>query len=248
MNQVNPPTLARFLARAHGHVRLLILDLALDGAAAAGELAHGRPARIAETFRRGDYTVDVDEPGCPDGSLFTVRRGVEVIGAAVIGAEVIGAGYLHYGAATTLVLAVSGTAHGWTLDPERGEFVLTHPDLRIPTTATELAVDPARSRTWTPAVRRYVEECDGRDFSRRWTGSTVLEARRLLTSGGVLLAPGGGAALAHLVEQAGGAARGDEFFGAAEEVVRFERLHRETSAVPFSSPLYGSRGLFRTPA
>ena len=42
---------------------------------------------------------------------------------------------------------------------ELGEFILTHPDLRIPETTSEFAINASNSRFWEPAVQRYVDEC-----------------------------------------------------------------------------------------
>jgi fructose-1,6-bisphosphatase I/sedoheptulose-1,7-bisphosphatase len=260
-------TLARFLAAAHGHLNGLVLELALAATAFERYLAHGaiasEPYRIPEAFRRGEYVVLFDDPGCPDGSIFSIRRG----------ADQVGAGYVIYGPATVLVLAGGDAVQGFTLDPRRGEFVLTHPELRIPATTTEFAIDAASGRFWGPAVRRYVDECvageigpRGKDFTLRWTGSPVFETHRVLTSGGAFLAPrggvGGASAVAFLAEQAGGMAstgqcrvldvapveRTPLFFGAAEEVARIDRYHRDGNVVELGSPLYGTRGLFRTPA
>src|SRR5262245_52551054 len=44
----------------------------------------------------------------------------------------VAAGYVMYGPATTLVYTAGQGTHGFTLDPERGEFLLTHPDIKIP--------------------------------------------------------------------------------------------------------------------
>ena len=87
--------------------------------------------------------------------------------------------------------------HGFTLDPEIGEFILTHPDLQIPAdtqrvrdqrlerallgaagaSATSTSAWPAR-----PAPR-------GKDFNMRWIASLVAEVHRILMRGGVFMYP-----------------------------------------------------------
>ena len=42
---------------------------------------------------------------------------------------------------------------------EIGEFMLTHPNLRVPETTAEFAINASNSRHWEPAIRRYVNEC-----------------------------------------------------------------------------------------
>jgi fructose-1,6-bisphosphatase I/sedoheptulose-1,7-bisphosphatase len=95
-----------------------------------------------------------------------------------------------------LVLTVGTGVHGFTLDPQLGEFILTHPALRIPTAAAEFAINASNSRFWEPAVKRYVDEClagksgpRGKDFNMRWIASLVAEAHRILVRGGIFLYP-----------------------------------------------------------
>lgn len=144
----------------------------------------------------GAPNVEVD---LPVGSLFSIlRRGIagDLAGLAQPGARQLCAGYAVYGPATMLVLTLGDGAHGFTLLPDRGEFVLTHPALRTPATSRELAVDPANGRFWEPAVQHYVEDClagaagpRARDFDVRWVESLVADTHRVLIRGGVVLHP-----------------------------------------------------------
>jgi len=112
------------------------------------------------------------------------------------GSKQVAAGYALYGPATVFVLTVGRGTHGFTLNPELGEFLLTHPDLRVPEETQEFAINTSNSRFWEPPIRRYVEEClQGRngprekDFNMRWIASIVADAHRILTRGGVFLYP-----------------------------------------------------------
>lgn len=194
------------------------------------------------------------------------------------------AGYAIYGPTTMLVLTFGRGVHGFTLDREIGEFMLTHPGMRVPTEAGEFAINASNSRFWEPAVTRYVDEClagssgpRGRDFNMRWVASLVAEAHRILLRGGVFLYPRDerehgrrgklrwlyeANPIAFLIEQAGGQASTGErpildlvpnsihqrtglVFGAAEEVQRIERYHRDHNVRPFPAALFNPRGLFR---
>ena len=119
-------------------------------------------------------------------------------------------------------------SNGFTLDQRRGGFLYTHPDLRIPETTREFAVNASNARFWEPPVRRYVNEClagtagpRGADTNMRWIASLVAEVHRILVRGGVFMYPGDArqqgragrlrllyeaSPMAFLVEQAGGAA------------------------------------------
>lgn len=112
------------------------------------------------------------------------------------GTSVVCAGIVQYGAATRLILATGLGVDGFTLDRELGEYVLTHPDIAIPTACDEVSVHAVASRSWEPPVNRYVRECiqgvdgpRGRDFHLRWSASLISEAFRILTRGGVFLHP-----------------------------------------------------------
>ena len=144
------------------------------------------------------------------------------------GIEQVAAGYAIYGPSTMLVLTVGKGTHGFTLDREVGNFILTHPDLRIPEDTSEFAINTSNARFWEIPVHRYVTECQdgksgerGRDFNMRWIASMVAEVHRILVRGGVFMYPRDtrdpekpgrlrlmyeASPISFLVEQAGGAA------------------------------------------
>jgi fructose-1,6-bisphosphatase I/sedoheptulose-1,7-bisphosphatase len=95
-----------------------------------------------------------------------------------------------------LVLTTGCGVNGFTLDREIGEFMLTHPNLRIPEETSEFAINASNSRYWEPAIKRYVNEClagksgpRARDFNMRWIASLVAETHRILLRGGVFMYP-----------------------------------------------------------
>ncbi len=75
------------------------------------------------------------------------------------GATQVCAGYAIYGPPTMLVLTTGCGVNGFTLDREIGEFMLTHPNLRIAEETSEFAINASNSRYWEPAIKRYVNEC-----------------------------------------------------------------------------------------
>ena len=144
------------------------------------------------------------------------------------GIEQVAAGYAIYGPSTMLVVTVGKGTHGFTLDREVGNFILTHPNLRIPEDTSEFAINTSNARFWEIPVHRYVTECQdgksgerGRDFNMRWIASMVAEVHRILVRGGVFMYPRDtrdpekpgrlrlmyeASPISFLVEQAGGAA------------------------------------------
>ena len=147
----------------------------------------------------GSSNIDVN---VAVGSIFSILRAPaegEAAGERAFlqpGVSQVAAGYAIYGPSTMLVLSVGNGVHAFTLDRSIGEFLLTHPTLRVPERTAEFAINSSNSRFWEPPVRRYVAEClEGasgpreRDFNMRWIASLVAEAHRILMRGGVFLYP-----------------------------------------------------------
>jgi fructose-1,6-bisphosphatase I/sedoheptulose-1,7-bisphosphatase len=159
------------------------------------------PYPVPAEFPRGRYLLALDpldgssniEVNAPVGSIFSVLRAPDFLQP---GTGQVCAGYAIYGPSTMLVLTLGRGTHGFTLDREIGEFILTHPALSIPADTGEFAINTSNARFWEPAVKRYVGEClagrsgpRGRDFNMRWIASLVADAHRILMRGGVYLYP-----------------------------------------------------------
>src|SRR5262245_60849803 len=168
------------------------------------------PYSIPAEYPRGEYLLLFDpldgssniDVNVAVGSIFSVLRcpqsNCTPTEADFLqpGTRQVAAGYAIYGPATMLVLTTGRGVNGFTLDREIGEFMLTHPDLRIAETTSEFAINASNSRYWEPAVKRYVNECvagrngpRGQDFNMRWIASLVAETHRILMRGGVFMYP-----------------------------------------------------------
>ena len=168
------------------------------------------PYAIPEQYPRGPYLLLFDpldgssniDVNVSVGSIFSVLRCPEGVtdpkeeDFLQPGSAQVCAGYAIYGPATMFVLSTGHGVNGFTLDREIGEFSLTHPNLRIPESTAEFAINASNSRHWEPAIRRYVDEClagqsgpRGRDFNMRWIASLVAETHRILMRGGVFMYP-----------------------------------------------------------
>jgi fructose-1,6-bisphosphatase I len=176
-----------------------------------------------------DYNVSI-------GTIFAVYRRKTASGPGTmedclqIGRDLVVAGYLIYGASTMLVYTSGMGVHGFTLDPSVGEFLLTHPDIRIPEKPKYYSVNQGYERFWTEGVRRYTRYLQGdepdpngnfrKGLSLRYIGSMVADFHRNLLGGGIFYYPADtkdpkypsgklrlayeGAPLAFITEQAGG--------------------------------------------
>ena len=146
----------------------------------------------------GSSNIDVN---VSVGSIFSVLRAPEgrkpeVSDFLVIGRLQLAAGYAIYGPSTMFVLTVGKGTHGFTLDREVGNFILTHQQMQVPADTSEFAINASNERFWEPPVQRYVVECKngktdvrGRDFNMRWIASMVADIHRILMRGGVFMYP-----------------------------------------------------------
>ncbi|MFT4955260.1 MAG: fructose-1,6-bisphosphatase I [Brevundimonas sp.] len=138
------------------------------------------------------------------------------------------AGYVVYGPQTLLVFTLGDGAFGFTLEPDSGEWVLTHDRIAVPAETKEFAINASNQRHWHEPVQRYIADClagttgpRGKDFNMRWVASMVADVNRIMMRGGVFLYPADrkdpskpgrlrlmyeAAPMAMVMEQAGGAA------------------------------------------
>ncbi|MCM0755812.1 class 1 fructose-bisphosphatase [Desulfovibrio aminophilus] len=169
------------------------------------------------------------------GTIFSIlRRKTPVEGPLLSsdvlqrGAEQVAAGYIVYGSSTMLVFTTGDGVHGFTLDPGVGEFLLSHPNIRIPEQGRIYSVNEGYQNYWdapTRQVMEYFKNSEGarrKPYSLRYIGSLVADFHRNLLYGGVFLYPADGRdpkkpggklrlmceanPLAMVVEQAGGLA------------------------------------------
>ncbi|MGE4552331.1 MAG: class 1 fructose-bisphosphatase [Desulfovibrionaceae bacterium] len=111
------------------------------------------------------------------------------------GSEQVAAGYVIYGSSTILVLTTGEGVHGFTLDPSVGEFLLSHPNIRIPDQGKIYSVNEGYSMYWDKGTRAAVDYFKGRDnaigrpYSGRYIGSLVADFHRNMIYGGVFLYP-----------------------------------------------------------
>ena len=110
------------------------------------------------------------------------------------GRNQVAAGYVLYGSSTMLVYTTGDGAHGFTLDPSIGEFLLSHPDIRTPPVGRYLSVNDSYEQHWTQPVRNVMRRYRGLDGTRaamnvRYVGSMVADFHRNLLAGGVFAYP-----------------------------------------------------------
>ncbi len=146
----------------------------------------------------GSSNIDINLAVGTIFSILRCREGIEPELEDFLrkGVEQVCAGFVLYGPSTMMVLTTGHGVNGFTLDQEIGEFILTHPNMKISEDTNEFAINISNQRFWEPPVQRYIDEClqgkegvRGKDFNMRWVASLVADVYRILTRGGVFLYP-----------------------------------------------------------
>jgi fructose-1,6-bisphosphatase I len=192
--------------------------------------------QIPDNFRCGKYCLLFDpldgssniDVNVPVGTIFSVLRKItrgargEMEDMLQPGRRQVAAGYVIYGSSTMMVYTTGQGVHGFTLDPQIGEFLLSHPNIRIPEHGRYLSVNDSYEQVWDEDVRSLMRRYRGLDGMRdpmsvRYVGSLVADFHRNLLGGGLFAYPANennprgklrllyeANPLAFIVEQAGG--------------------------------------------
>ena len=193
---------------------------------------------IPEGFKCGKYCLLFDpldgssniDVNVPVGTVFSILQKVtrgrhgEMEDLLQPGRRQVAAGYVIYGSSTMLVYTTGQGAHGFTLDPSIGEFLLSHPNIRTPDEGQFLSVNDSYESNWDEPTKQLMRkyrglEGDRRPLTVRYVGSLVADFHRNLLGGGIFAYPANKKTpkgklrllyeanpLAFIVEQAGGLA------------------------------------------
>lgn len=191
-------------------------DILIDATEWSGNLAGMVSEELEETypiskrFSRGKYLLMFDpldgssnaDINVTVGSIFSILRCPDGISDPQDddflqpGTKQVCAGYTLYGPSTMLVLTTGNGVNGFTLNSAVGEFILTHPHMKVPKNTSEFAINMSNQRFWEAPIKRYVDDCiegtsgvAGKDFNMRWVASMVAEVHRILVRGGIYMYP-----------------------------------------------------------
>jgi fructose-1,6-bisphosphatase I len=165
---------------------------------------------IPERFPTGHYCLLYDpldgssniDANVSVGTIFSIHHKVSTAARGCsadcmqTGRRQVAAGYVVYGSSTMLVYSTGLAVHGFTLDPSIGEFLLSHPNIRIPAPGARLySCNDANYMRWSPGQRRLMDHFKGIDnggqppFTARYIGSLVADFHRNLLYGGIFMYP-----------------------------------------------------------
>ena len=190
--------------------------------------------RIPDNFAKGHYVLVYDpldgssniDSNVTIGTIFGIFRAVDfekrgrVEDCLQAGHKLVAAGYIIYGTSTMFVYSTGHGVHAFTLDPEIGEFVLTHENLRFPDSPAYYSMNYGSYPSWAPGVQKFGDWLQSNQqprLSTRYIGSLVADFHRNLLYGGIYAYPADAKSpngkirllyeagpMAFLAEQAGG--------------------------------------------
>jgi fructose-1,6-bisphosphatase I len=164
---------------------------------------------IPEDYPAGRYVLLYDpldgssniDYNVPVGTIFAVYRRkspddqpADLADCLQSGRALVAAGYIIYGSSTMLVYTTGAGVHGFTLDPSVGEFLLSHPNIRIPEKPRYFSANLGYRFFWSKGIQTYTEYLQGqgggiKGLSLRYVGSLVSDFHRNLLAGGVFYYP-----------------------------------------------------------
>lgn len=171
----------------------------------------------------GSSNIDVN---VSIGTIFSIYRRKTKEGEPIndedilqMGDEQVAAGYILYGSSTMLVYTTGHGVNGFTYEPTLGEYVLSHPDMKMPENGKIYSINEGSANSFSESVKSYIQYCKDNNYTARYIGSLVADFHRNMLKGGIYIYPATAKdpngklrlmyecnALSFIAEQAGGMA------------------------------------------
>ncbi|WP_163327974.1 class 1 fructose-bisphosphatase [Desulfurobacterium thermolithotrophum] len=159
----------------------------------------------------GSSNIDVN---ISIGTIFSIHKD----SVKKPGKEQLAAGYVIYGPSTMLVMSLGKGVVGFTLDIESGNFLLSHPEIKLPEKGKIYSINEANKDKWTnEGLKKFTEYLKEEKYTLRYVGSMVADVHRTLFKGGIFIYPADkkntngklrllyeASPMSFLIEQAGG--------------------------------------------
>ncbi len=165
---------------------------------------------IPEKFNIGKYVLLFDpldgssniDANVSIGTIFSIYRRVSqgdgpgnIDDCLQPGNKQVVAGYIIYGSSTIFCYTAGNGVHCFTLDPSFGEFIVSHPNIKIPKKGKIYSINEGNYLYWHPGLKKYIkwlqeeDKSTGRPYSSRYVGSMVADIHRTLLYGGIFMYP-----------------------------------------------------------
>jgi len=171
----------------------------------------------------GSSNIDAN---VPIATIFSIYRRKSPIGTAPTtedvlqkGANQVAGGYVLYGSSMILTYTTGYGVNGFTYDHTIGEFILSHPNMKIKDSGTIFSYNEGNYNDFSEGTKAYLTHCRNQKYTARYIGSLVADFHRNLLKGGIFFYPATAKSphgklrllyecnsLAFVIEQAGGKA------------------------------------------
>ncbi len=171
----------------------------------------------------GSSNIDAN---VPIGTIFSIYRRKSSIGTPPTtedvlqkGANQVAGGYVLYGSSMILTYTTGYGVNGFTYDHTIGEFILSHPNMKIKDSGTIFSYNEGNYNDFSEGTKAYLTYCRNQKYTARYIGSLVADFHRNLLKGGIFFYPATAKSphgklrllyecnsLAFVIEQAGGKA------------------------------------------
>eukprot|EP00033_Pygsuia_biforma_P000694 GCRY01000815.1.p1 GENE.GCRY01000815.1~~GCRY01000815.1.p1 ORF type:complete len:361 (-),score=66.45 GCRY01000815.1:21-1103(-) len=163
-----------------------------------------------EGVHSGRFVIAVDpldgssniDCNVPTGTIFSIFSRKSALNTPALhsdvlrpGREMISAGYILYGPAILYVVSLGNGVHVFTYDMAIGEFILTKPNVMMPSVCKCFSTNEGNFNYWSKGDLDFIKYCKEEDKAThrpmvgRYVGSLVADFHRNLLYGGVYTYP-----------------------------------------------------------
>jgi len=145
----------------------------------------------------GKYSVFLDpldgssniDSGITMGSIFSIYH--KSTNLQQPGEKQVSAGYILYGPSVMFVYTAGARVNGFTLDPSIGAFILSHPNIQIPSKGRFYTLNEGYWELYDQPLKNYLSSLKkaSKPYKTRYAASMVADIHRILFQGGIFLYP-----------------------------------------------------------
>ena len=152
---------------------------------------------IYTPYKDADYQVFMDpldgssniDVNVNIGTIFSIYHTNN--GPLQAGRHQVASGYILYGSSVMFVYTSGHGVNGFTYDPAIGSFLLSHPNMSVPTEKHEYSFNEGKNALIDEKIRSYLSSIKSgeKPYQQRYIGSMVADLHRILIKGGIFLHP-----------------------------------------------------------
>lgn len=152
---------------------------------------------IYTPYKDADYQVFMDpldgssniDVNVNIGTIFSIYHANN--GPLQAGRHQVASGYILYGSSVMFVYTSGHGVNGFTYDPAIGSFLLSHPNMSVPTEKHEYSFNEGKNALVDEKIRSYLNsiKTGEKPYQQRYIGSMVADLHRILIKGGIFLHP-----------------------------------------------------------